>query len=125
MKKLEEEIYNDEIVPDELWVSVHAKNRPVKEILNDLLHNTGLIFVMPSDELIIITKSEYVREQQEIFGTVTDENDEPVPYANVILFLANDTTQFVYGAVTDYEGYYTLSGVKPGDYRLRISVMGY
>lgn len=118
-------LYNDEIVPDELRVSVHAENRSVKEILNDLLHNTGLIFVMPSDELIIITKSEYVREQQEIFGTVTDENDESVPFANVILFLANDTTRFGYGAVTDYDGYYKLSGVKPGDYRLRISFMGY
>lgn len=118
-------LYNDEIVPDDLRVSIHAKSKPVKEILDALLQNTGLTFVMPSDELIIITKSEYVQDEQEIFGTVTDENDEPVPYANVVLYLSNDTTQFGYGAVTDYDGYYKLSGVKPGDYRLRISFMGY
>lgn len=118
-------LYNDEIVPDDLRVSIHAKSKPVKEILDTLLQNTGLTFVMPSDELIIITKSEYVQDEQEIFGTVTDENDEPVPYANVVLYLSNDTTQFGYGIVTDYDGYYKLSGVKPGDYRLRISFMGY
>ncbi|WP_298647835.1 outer membrane beta-barrel protein [uncultured Proteiniphilum sp.] len=118
-------LYNDEIVPDELRVTVNAENRPVKEVLDALLQNTGLIFVMPSDELIIITKSEYVQDEQEIFGTVTDENDEPVPYANVVLYLANDTAQFGYGAVTGYDGYYKLSGVEPGDYRLRISFIGY
>lgn len=118
-------LYNDEIVPDDLRVTINAKNKPVKEVLDTLLQNTGLTFVMPSDELIIITKLEYVQEEQEIFGTVTDENDEPVPYANVVLYLANDTTQFGYGAVTDYDGYYKLSGVKPDDYRLRISFMGY
>lgn len=101
-------LYNDEIVPDDLRVSIHAKSKSVKEILDTLLQNTGLTFVMPSDELIIITKSEYVQDEQEIFGTVTDENDEPVPYANVVLYLSNDTTQFGYGIVTDYDGYYKL-----------------
>lgn len=118
-------LYNDEIVPDALRVTVNAENRPIKEILDALLLDTGLIFVMPSDELIIITKSEYLQDQQEIFGTVTDENDEPVPYANVVLFLGNDTTLFGYGTVTGYDGYYKLSGVKPGEYRLRISFIGY
>lgn len=118
-------LYNDEIVPDDLRVTVNTENRPVKEVLDTVLRNTGLIFVMPSDELIVITRSEYLQDQQEIFGTVTDENDEPVPYANVVLYLAGDTTRFGYGAVTGYDGYYKLSGVEPGDYRLRISFMGY
>jgi len=118
-------LYNDEIVPDDLRVTVNAENRPVKEVLDAVLRNTGLIFVMPSDELIVITRSEYLQDQQEIFGTVTDENDEPVPYANVVLYFAGDTTRFGYGAVTGHDGYYKLSGVEPGDYRLRISFMGY
>lgn len=118
-------LYNDEIVSDELRATIQAENKPVKEVLEALLQNNGLTFVMSSDELIIITKSKYIQDEQEIFGTVIDENDKPVPYANVVLFLGKDTVQFRYGAVTDYEGYYKLSGVKPGDYHLRISFMGY
>lgn len=118
-------LYNDEIVPDHLHVTVNAEESPVQEVLHAMLRNSGLTFVMHSSELIIITKSEYLHDKREIFGTVTDENDEPVSYANIILSLAGDTTRFSHGAVTGYDGYYKLPGVEPGDYRLRISFIGY
>lgn len=118
-------LYNDEIVPDDLLVTFTAENKPVKEVLSLLLQNRDLTFVMPSDELIIITRLEFVRKEKEIFGTVTDENNDPVPYATVILYPENDTTRFSYGTVTDFEGYYKLSGIKPGEYLLKISFMGY
>ncbi len=118
-------LYNDEVVPDYLTVSVNAENTSVKDVLNIILKNTGLTYIMQSDELIIITKQQYVSERNEIFGTVTDENGAPVPYANVVLLQPADTTRLGYGAVTDEQGYYRLANVKPSSYRLRVSFIGY
>ena len=118
-------LYNDEVVPDELRVSVNAENVAVKEILNTILKNTDLTFIMNNDELIIITKRQYVSQSNEVFGTVTDENGTPVPYANVVLLQPGDTTRLGYGAVTDEQGYYRLANVKPANYRLRVSFIGY
>lgn len=117
-------LYNDEVVPDDLRVSVDAENEPVNNILDELLKNSELCAVFQND-LIIITKKQYLQAQQEIFGTVTDENNESVPYCNVVLFRAGDTTSIAYGAVTDYDGYYKFSQVQPDDYFLKISYIGY
>lgn len=118
-------LYNDEVVPDGLRVSVEAENVAVKDILSTMLSNTELTFIMNNEELIIITKRQYVGERAEIFGTVTDENGAPVPYANVVLLQPGDTTRLGYGAVTDEQGYYKLANVKPASYRLQVSFIGY
>ena len=56
----------------------------------------------------------------EIRGRVIDElTNEPVPFANVAL---QETT---YGAVTDMEGKYLISGIEPGLYNLQASFVGY
>lgn len=55
-----------------------------------------------------------------IKGTVKEETSgEPIPYAAVIIW---NTTQ---GTVTDSTGYFEISGVKPGSYRLEASFLGY
>jgi hypothetical protein len=118
-------LYNDEVVSDDLRVSVNAENTSVKDVLNIILMNTDLTCIMQSEELIIITKQQYVSERNEIFGTVTDENGAPVPYANVVLLQPADTTRLGYGAVTDEQGYYRLANVKPASYRLQVSFIGY
>lgn len=118
-------LYNDEVVADDLRVSVNAENESVKNILETILSNTDLMFVQHSDELIIITKRQYVSQYNEIFGTVTDENGAPVPYANVVLLQPSDTTRLGYGAVTDEHGYFRLAKVKPDNYRLQVSFIGY
>lgn len=118
-------LYNDEVVSDDLRVSVDAENVAVKDILNTILKETELAFIMNSDDLIIITKRRYVSERAEIFGTVIDEKGLPVPYANVVLLQPDDTTKLGYGAVTDEAGYYKLANVKPATYRLQVSFIGY
>ncbi|OPZ25701.1 MAG: hypothetical protein BWZ00_01790 [Bacteroidetes bacterium ADurb.BinA174] len=118
-------LYNDEIVADDLRVSVETANESVENILKTLLQNSDLTFIPQSEELIIITKREYVGERAEIFGTVTDEHGKPVPFANIVLFQPDDTTKLGYGAVTDMKGYYKLANVKPNSYRLQVSFVGY
>lgn len=118
-------LYNDEVVADDLRVSVEAENVAVKDILNSMLKETELTFIMNNEELIIITKRQYVSLRAEVFGTVTDEKGAPVPYANVVLLQPGDTTRLGYGAVTDEQGYYKLANVKPASYRLQVSFIGY
>ena len=118
-------LYNDEVVSDELRVSVNAENAPIKDILNTILKDTELTFIVNGNELIIITKKQYLSQSNEIFGTVTDEKGIPVPYANIVLLQAHDTTRLGYGAVTDAQGYYKMANVKPADYRLQVSFIGY
>lgn len=118
-------LYNDEVVPDDLRVSVNTENVPVKNMLQTILANTGLTFVMQSEELIIVTKKRHLSYSNEIFGTVTDETGAPVAYANIILRQPNDPTKVEYGAVTDEAGYYKLANVKPNNYSLQVSFIGY
>ncbi|MBC7571687.1 MAG: TonB-dependent receptor [Spirosoma sp.] len=48
----------------------------------------------------------------------------PLPFVNVTLLTAKDSA-FVTGAITSEDGLFTLSGVKPGSYLLKISYIGY
>ena len=55
-----------------------------------------------------------------IAGRVTDaETGEPLPGVNVVI---EGTTQ---GAATDLDGYYFIINVKPGEYTLKVSMVGY
>ncbi len=60
-----------------------------------------------------------------ITGRVLDQDTKhPVEFANVILFTGKDSTQ-VSGAVTDKAGMFKLTGLKAGNYFLRVQVIGY
>jgi len=57
-------------------------------------------------------------------GKVTCQNKD-VPFINVSLFAASDTTKFFVGTVTDTHGEYILSNVTPGKYKVVISGLTY
>ncbi|MBD0258465.1 MAG: carboxypeptidase regulatory-like domain-containing protein, partial [Cytophagales bacterium] len=58
-------------------------------------------------------------------GTVRGSADKKgLPYVNVILSRPADST-FVAGTVTDEGGRFVLRDVRPADYRLSVSFMGY
>lgn len=60
-----------------------------------------------------------------ISGIIKDKNVKKVlPYVNVILKTAKDTV-FVTGTVSNEEGRFTLSNIKPNDYFLEVSYIGY
>ncbi len=55
-----------------------------------------------------------------IRGQVVDAtSNEPVPFASVVIW--NTTT----GAMTDFDGYFSFTGVQPGFVELRVSSVGY
>ena len=60
-----------------------------------------------------------------VSGVVNDQKTStPLPYVNVILKTEQDTA-FVTGTFTDGDGRFTLSSIKPGNYRLEFSLIGY
>ncbi|MAU26087.1 MAG: TonB-dependent receptor [Muricauda sp.] len=59
-----------------------------------------------------------------IGGKVTDNNGEPLPGASVVAVHVPSGT--VYGAATDFDGYYRISGMRTGGpYKITISYVGY
>ena len=56
---------------------------------------------------------------QSLSGTVTDENGEPVPYANIFV------KELASGTSADFEGNFFLQLVSSGEYSLVVSAVGY
>lgn len=57
-----------------------------------------------------------------IKGVVTDQNQEPVPFANVTLF-QNDSV--VLGTNTNFDGEYILKNIEEGEYSMTVRFVGY
>ena len=60
-----------------------------------------------------------------ISGTIKDKSTvEALSFVNVVLKKPNDST-FVAGTISNEKGFFTVVNVKPGDYLLEISFLGY
>lgn len=68
---------------------------------------------------IIIFSSSSIAQSGKISGRVTDENNEPLIAANVLI---DGTSQ---GAATNIDGYYSILNVRPGTYTLNFKYIGY
>lgn len=83
---------------------------------------TKLLFIIL---LLAFTPVHAQVSQVTLSGIVRVEQDRsPLPYVNVVLFQGLDST-FVAGTVTNEAGLFTLSGVKPGSYTMRLSIVGF
>ncbi len=60
---------------------------------------------------------------QDIVGRVVDDKGAPLPYANVVLFTAGDTT-FVSGTMTGEDGRFAIKSDRK-ERLLRVSLVGY
>ena len=57
-----------------------------------------------------------------IRGQITNvENNNPVPFASVLLFQSNKQVQ---GASSDFDGKYEFKNLKPGEYLIKTSAIG-
>lgn len=68
---------------------------------------------------IIFYSSSSIAQSGKISGRVTDENNEPLISANV---LVNGTSL---GSATNLDGYYSILNVRPGTYTLNFKYIGY
>ena len=61
---------------------------------------------------------------QTVSGKLTDENSQPLPYANVVLLSLPDSA-FVSGATSDDKGNFILKDLSSRSYLLQVSYIGY
>jgi hypothetical protein len=60
-----------------------------------------------------------------IKGTVTDIHQKPISQANILLYNLNDSTQIAKAIATHRDGYFVLSELPTGSYKLSVSSIGY
>ncbi len=120
--------YKDDTIDKNKKVSIHFKQVPVSTILEAVFYKTGLTFKI-KDRQVIIKKAPKRRfkktsslitptpVQSEISGIIVDENELPLPGANV---LVKGTTN---GTQTDFDGNFTLNA--DPNATLVVSYLGY
>ncbi|MCP9199247.1 TonB-dependent receptor [Gramella sp. GC03-9] len=67
--------------------------------------------------LLILTSIAYAQNSS-LSGTITDENNVPIPGVNILL----NGNQ---GTLTDFNGYYEFKNLQPASYNMEISFLGY
>ncbi|NIJ43908.1 TonB-linked SusC/RagA family outer membrane protein [Wenyingzhuangia heitensis] len=99
--------YKDEIIDENVKITLQLKNAELQEVLNQSFKKTNLDYVV-ADRQVIVKEKEIVKvkldqQQVAIKGTVTDEFGMPIPGANVVV---KGTTK---GTITDFDGNYQLN----------------
>ncbi len=74
--------------------------------------------------LLLFLGIAYSFGQNSIKGTITDTTNEPLPYANVILYKTGDEAN-PKGTTTDDNGTYTFENISSGKYKIVISMLGF
>lgn len=102
-------------------VSVRASNKPVREVLEEVLKNTGLTFTMEGVNIILSQKEENIveiqQQEKKVSGKIVDQDGEPVVGANIV---ERGTTN---GVISDLDGNFSLSVRDNAE--LQISYIGY
>lgn len=73
--------------------------------------------------LVFLASNGLVGQTYQITGKVVDEQNQTIPFANILLLQATDTT-FVKGTSADDNGAFVLEGVEPDLYLLQASYVG-
>lgn len=113
-------VYRDVMLSENPDVTILATDRPLKEVLNDVLQSKGLSFKVSNKTIVIVkapVKNTVKQPVKTVTGVVVDETGLSVIGANVVV---KGTTN---GTITDVDGKFSLE-VAPGD-MLTISYIGY
>ncbi|MBC3541688.1 TonB-dependent receptor domain-containing protein [Rufibacter sediminis] len=81
-------------------------------------------FLLLMAALAFLTQAALAQTSGSLTGLVVDDKGAPLSYGTVTLLKTSDAS-FVNGTAIDLEGKFTLKTPAPGNYRLRISAMGF
>jgi hypothetical protein len=123
-------VYSDDIISDTMLVSVNVSRIPVSDLLDRILPTKDLFYKMMSEKMIVVGSKRFIRQpgditpQASVSGVVSDEKNNPVPFASVGIV---QNGSFDGGSVSDELGRFRLTyGFKNAtEYMLRISSVGY
>jgi TonB-linked SusC/RagA family outer membrane protein len=108
--------YNESTVNVNQTVSADLKNKPLEQVLTDILKGTNATWKLQGKQILIIPAPQ-ANIQKNITGTVSDATGEPIIGANVV---EKGTSN---GTVTDLEGNFSLK-IRENAV-LRVSYIGY
>ena len=81
------------------------------------------IILFPLLFISIFAFSQNIRVKANLKGVVTDaQTSEVLPFANVVLF---QDSEMVQGVLSDFDGNYSFRNIPVGEYKLRISFIGF
>lgn len=114
-------IYNNQVNVNQV-ASVKARQKPVSEVLDKLLGNTDIVYVMEGMHIVLSrrtsTTGQAVQQQaRTIKGTVLDGSGVPVIGANILI---KGTAR---GVISDIDGNFVLEA--DGNAVLEVSYIGY
>ena len=114
-------VYRDVILSETPDVVVSASNRPLKDVLTQVLDKQGLSYKVSNKTIVIVKAAGKAKSSGQpaktITGVVVDESGFPVAGANIVV---KGTTN---GTITDMDGNFSISAA-PGDL-LAVSYIGF
>ena len=114
-------VYRDVILSENPDVVVSASNRPLKDVLTQVLDKQGLSYKVSNKTIVIVKAAGKAKSSGQpaktITGVVVDESGFPVAGANIVV---KGTTN---GTITDMDGNFSISAA-PGDL-LAVSYIGF
>ena len=98
----------------------------MKEIVYCSIKISNLNFIKRIATILICALFSITAIAQEfsIFGVVEDDNNQPIPYSNIIVFEA-DNSESIKGTTSDESGLFKIEGLKSKTYVLGISFLGF
>lgn len=112
-------IYDDRLLNIK-GITIIAEEQPLYEILNELLDKYNISYYEFAPGEIALAKQTRIDETTGgIKGTIKDEKGETLLGANIII------KELGIGTTSDFNGNYTIRKIKPGEYTLEISFVGY
>lgn len=114
-------IYDTQVINLSGKVTRSLSGRTVFEVLNQLFKDTGIVYTVMNDQIILNKRETIIRMQQKldgkVTGVVTDRDGEPIACANVVEKGTGN------GTITDMNGEFTLE--LPHEAVLVFSYIGY
>lgn len=112
---------NDEV--ETYRVTAHIQKQTLAEAIRLVL--TGKPFTcLERQDYFVIQRTNKKQKVEHIRGKVVNEQGIPIPYANVLVLQASDST-FVNGCVTENDGTFLLPNPYTDHYVLRVTYVGY
>jgi TonB-linked SusC/RagA family outer membrane protein len=104
-------LYNGKQIDVTQTVNVNAKNQPVNKLLDELLADLSINYVMEGTHILLTkstgkTENTAVTQSAIIRGTVRDERGDPLPGVNVYV-----KANALRGTVTDANGAFSMSNI--------------
>ncbi|HZW40159.1 MAG TPA: TonB-dependent receptor [Ignavibacteriaceae bacterium] len=112
-------VYSDNLINGQN-ISINAENKILYSILDEVLNDRGLDYYEFSKNKFVITR---IKKTKDVFGNISgivkNEHGEPLIEANIVI------KELHIGTTSDTKGYYILKNIKPGEYDIEISYLGY